>query len=117
MLPGYPGAPQQEGRYVAQRAFYNKFKSMHGVKNLVYLLPNGLAGATFGPVSHWQNDNHVVDWSGRDAFLLVFQVAIVYQAGKVYLFYCDDGFGSLWSCLRTWHRPLVGDQMVLCGVA
>jgi hypothetical protein len=84
---------------------------MHGVKILVYSLPNGLAGATFGPVSHRRNDNRVVDCSGIDAFLLAFQLSIVFLADKVYSFYCDDGFGSLWSCLRTRHRPLLGGQM------
>ncbi len=65
----FRGAPCREGWYIKQRAFYSRYNKMHGIKLLAYSLPNGLTGATYGPVSHRQNDNCVAQWSCMDQVL------------------------------------------------
>ena len=91
---------------------------MHGVKILAYSLPNGLTGAMYGPCSHRCNDNMVLQWNGIDRFLLNLQLGMAaFLEDKIFAFYCDDGFASLWNCLRTKHRPPVGGPLSARQVA
>ncbi len=48
---------------------------------------------------------------------LTLQLGLECQAGRVYAFYCDDGFGTIWNCLRTKHCPPVGGDLSECQEA
>ena len=72
----------------------------------------------YGPCSHRCNNNMVVNWSGIDEYLLNLQLAMsAFLEEKIFAFYCDDGFASLWNCLRTNHRPPVGGPLSAQEVA
>jgi hypothetical protein len=102
------GAPRRQDWYIKQRAFYNRWNGMHGLKILTYNLPNGLIGGSYGPVSNQRNDRIVVEWSKIDEHLTHLQDEMLQEDANwlgYYRFFADQGFfAGHWNCLRTKHR-------------
>jgi hypothetical protein len=75
----------------------------HGcaVKFLVFLLPNGLFAAVFGPASARRHDNTLVHWSDIDHILMNIQAP---RFHGFYTFYGDGAFRGPWACIRTKHE-------------
>jgi hypothetical protein len=108
----FAGAPRRHDWYNKQRAFYNRWNGIHGLKILTYNLPNGLIGGSYGPVSNRRNDRIVVEWSEIDDHLTDLQNVMMQEQGDnwpgYYSFFADQGFSAgHWNCLRTRHRPTI----------
>jgi len=106
------GGPTHEGRgsprnhpYL-QQAFYNGWKSVHGVKCQTVSLPNGMMCNIWGPVSVRHNDNYCLLHSNIQNRLLSAMsetLPVTYNMFGDSAYWADD-------CLRTYHR---GDDAAL----
>ena len=97
----YPGAQRRPHWDLYQRAFFGGHHWHHAVKFLVFLLPNGLFAAVYGPASARRHDSTLVHWSTIDQILQQVQLP---RFRGVYTFYGDPGFRGPWVCIRSKHE-------------
>ena len=102
--PGGPngsGAGQIRAPTLLQRAFYNGWKSMHGLKWQTVDAPNGMTMDMWGPKSLRHSDLNLLEWSSVCARILHTQE----EAGRENLRVAyGDGIFPWHQCLRSKHK-------------
>jgi hypothetical protein len=105
--PTTPGPDSPRFHPYFQMAFYNGWKSIHGIKWQTVSLPNGMMLSIWGPVSVRHNDNFCLMHSNIQQKLVDAQtrlnLPIIYKVFGDSAYYAD-------LCLRSYHR---GDDNVL----
>jgi len=103
----YEGAGRKPWYYPAQRAFYTRFKKLHGIKVETVFLPNGMS-TVFGPVSARRYDatgvNGVLQMSNLNAFLVRIQTHYQHE----YAAFGDSVYNVNLRCIRSYFRRYVG---------
>ena len=100
-----PGGPKYSGRgsdrasLLLQRAFYNGWKAIHGLKWQTFDLPNGLTADMFGPRTVRANDLRVLRNSNLNNRMAELQEGNVMQ----YMIY-GDGIFPVMSHIRSRHK-------------
>jgi len=108
-----PGAPRHEDADLIQECVYTGYVKRHGLKVLTVVLPNGLIGGLYGPVSARENDISMQNLSNLNQELMLLQPDVMEarENGEDMLYYSlyGDLIFPLLNCIVSRHRrPLLG---------
>jgi hypothetical protein len=82
-------ADQWEEADLIQEVVYSGYVKAHGIKVLTVLIPNGMTGYLYGPISGHENDIVVLNmsWLNHKLLLLQEDVSIAMAQGEVAVYF------------------------------